>query len=367
MMKRLAACVLATVSVLQLAHAGPPNVIFDTDIRSNIDDVLALAMLHALHDRGELKLVAVTISADDEWCASYVDLINSFYGHAEIPIGMVRDGVSVAAFEKRLSVPVSRYTQLISEQRGKDGKLRYPRRLTEGARVPGAVSLLRKTLAAQPDGSVVIVQVGFSTNLARVMDSPADAASALDGRELIRRKVRLLSVMAGNFRETTIEGKSVPKGAPGTNVVADVPSAQKVFSEWPTPVVASGREIGWKMRYPGQSIERDYSYVEQHPVADTYRTFCRELNANGLMKTRCPHEQPTFDLTSVLYAARPDRNYFSLSKPGRIIVLADGSTRFYEFAAGPHRYLLLSEAQEARTLEAMVMLASQPPVHRVSP
>ncbi len=33
----------------------PINVIFDTDIWSDIDDMLALAMLHALQDRGEVK------------------------------------------------------------------------------------------------------------------------------------------------------------------------------------------------------------------------------------------------------------------------------------------------------------------------
>jgi len=37
-------------------------VIFDTDIWSDIDDALALAMLHALHDRHEINLAAVTIS-----------------------------------------------------------------------------------------------------------------------------------------------------------------------------------------------------------------------------------------------------------------------------------------------------------------
>jgi hypothetical protein len=39
----------------------------------------------------------------------------------------------------------------------------------------------------------------------------------------------------------------------------------------------------------------------------------------------------------------------------------DGSSRFDKSEAGSHRYLILSEAQKARTLEAMVMLVSQPP------
>src|SRR3984885_3391067 len=60
---------------------SPINVIFDTDIWSDIDDALALAMLHALQDRHEVTLLAVTISTDDPWCAAYVSLVNTFYGH----------------------------------------------------------------------------------------------------------------------------------------------------------------------------------------------------------------------------------------------------------------------------------------------
>jgi purine nucleosidase len=329
-------------------------------------------MLHTLHDRHEVNLLAVTISTDDPWCASYVDLVNTFYGHPEIPVGIVHGGMSLQEFRKKypeMTWPVTRYTELISQRRASDGSLLYPHRLIDGKKAPEAVSLLRKTLAVQPDGSVVVVQVGYSTNLARLLDSKADSASPLDGRDLIARKVRLLSVMAGNFRETEFDGKTEPKGAPEFNLAVDVPAAQKVFSSWPTPIVDSGFEIGLAMLYPGQSIEHDYSYVENHPIADTYRTYCNEQKANDQKIKLCPqdHDHATFDLTAVLYAARPDGNYFSLSPPGKITVLDDGSSRFEEVPMGQDRYLILSEEQKARTLEAMVMLVSQPPVHHASP
>lgn len=34
-----------------------------------------LQMLHAMHDRGEINLVAVTVSTEDPWSACYVDLL----------------------------------------------------------------------------------------------------------------------------------------------------------------------------------------------------------------------------------------------------------------------------------------------------
>ena len=55
----------------------PLPIIFDTDIGNDIDDVLALALLHELADRREVEILAVTISKDNPWCAPHVDLINT--------------------------------------------------------------------------------------------------------------------------------------------------------------------------------------------------------------------------------------------------------------------------------------------------
>ncbi len=348
---------------------GPVSVIFDTDLWSDIDDALALAMLHALQDRGEIKLLAVTISTNDRWSASYASLLDSFYDHPQVPIGVVGEGgLDVEFFRRRfpsVAWPITRYTQRLSERTNADGTWAYPRYLSDSSIAPEAVTLLRKTLAAQPDGSVVMIQVGYSTNLSRLVMSPPDAVSALDGRQLIARKVRLLSIMGGNFGEAVLDGKVIPKGSPEFNLLVDVSSAQTLFENWPTPIVASGFEIGAALPYPPESIEHDYAYVHDHPIEETYLTFCEEQKPRK--HWTCPHAHNTYDLTAVLYAARPDRDYFSLSNRGKITVSDDGSTRFEEASGGRDRYLILREEQKARTLEAMAMLASQPPTHRASP
>ena len=340
------------------AAAEVPNVIFDTDMWSDIDDALALAMLHALENRGEIKLVAVTVNMQEPWCASYVDAIDTFYGRPEIPVGLVRGGKNTEEIRKEFpetTWPVTEYTRLVSGRKTSGGALMYPHRLTDGSKAPDAVSVLRRTLASQPDGSVVMIEVGYHTNLARLLDSGTDAASPLSGRDLVAHKVRLLSIMAGNFGDSEQDGKVKPKGTPEFNLMVDVPAAQKVYSNWPTPIVDSGFEIGISMLYPAYSIDHDYAYVAHHPIADTYRTYAEET------KRKWPHDHPTYDLTAVLYAARPDRDYFSLSKPGKITVLPDGASRFDEADGGTQRYLIMNDEQKARTLEAMVMLASEPP------
>src|SRR6476660_4079813 len=83
--------VLAGLSI-NISAAEPVRLIFDTDMGNDIDDALALAVIHALESRGEVKLLAVTITKDNPWSAPFVDLVNHFYGRGRIPIGMVKGG-----------------------------------------------------------------------------------------------------------------------------------------------------------------------------------------------------------------------------------------------------------------------------------
>ncbi|HZW32261.1 MAG TPA: nucleoside hydrolase [Isosphaeraceae bacterium] len=321
-------------SEAQAANTEPVRLIFDTDICGDCDDVLALGMIHALQSRGHCRLLAVTISADHELAAPFVDAVNTFYGRGEIPIGVVGSGGVV---EK------SAFLALVEEKDG--GRLRYPHRLPSGRSAPSATAVLRQTLAAQPDGSVVIAQVGFSTNLARLLDSRPDEHSPMTGHELVRRKVKLLSLMAGAFQP--IEGIAHYREY---NVIKDIKSAQTLAERWPTAMVYSGFEIGIALPYPAVSIERDYAYVPHHPLAEAY-----------IRRNPPPHNRPTWDLTSVLFAVLGDRGYFAVSPRGQVTVEADGVTRFEATPEGRHSYLILQPQQQPRVLEALVQLSSQPP------
>jgi purine nucleosidase len=236
----------------------------------------------------------------------------------------------------------------VAERRGADGAPLYPHDLRDGRQAPEATAVLRRVLAAQPDGSVVLVQVGFSTNLARLLDTPGDAHSPLAGRELVARKVRVLEMMAGYFEPPE---RAKPDFVE-FNVGQDVASARALFARWPTPIEVSGFEVGNAVVYPAESIARDFGYVANHPVRDGYVHF---------RQARWPYDRPTWDLTSVLQAVRPDRGYFGRSAPGRVTVDDRGRVSFRPEPGGPHRYLTVSPEQVIRAREAMVQLASQPP------
>lgn len=314
----------------------PVSIIFDTDIGNDVDDALAMGVLHALETRRECKLIGVTITKDHPLAARFVQAVNQFYGRPDIPIGVCRSG--------KTPVPGS-FLPLVEQQDGQ--QLRYPHQVDRND--PPAVELLRRLLASQPDGSVVIVQVGFSTNLAALLDSKPDQYSNLDGTQLAASKVRLLSLMAGAF--TKIPG---PNGQLTDhreyNVVEDLEACRQLAAKWPGQMLWSGFEIGLACPYPHQSILRDYRYVEHHPLAEAYHLYSPP-----------PHDRPTWDLTSVLAAVRPEHQYFELSEPGRVEVDPQGLTRLVAQPDGKHRYLKLAEANRARVIEALAQLSSQPP------
>lgn len=337
----LIAALLSALPVSASVASKPSTkvpLIFDTDIGNDVDDVLALGMIHALQSRAECELLAVTITKDHEHAAAFTDAVNTFYGRGNIPIGVCRSGVTPAA---------GKFNGLSTR---KDGdRLRYPHDLLSGNDAPNAVDVLRKALAGQKDGSVVVAQVGFSTNLAALLASQADAHSPLNGVELVKRKVRLLSIMAGAFTQIPGKGGQLYDHKE-YNIIKDIPAAKSIATNWPTKIVWSGFEIGISLTYPHQSIQRDYRYVEHHPLAEAY-----------VLYNPPPHNRPTWDLTSVLYGVRPEHSYFDISEPGTVAVADDGLTTFSKSSSGKHRYLIINQAQKQRTLEALQLLSSQPP------
>src|ERR1700732_1978858 len=131
MMKLFLAVLLALAMAVPATAATPLHVIFDTDMGNDVDDALALAMLHAFASRGEVKLLAVTVSKDNPWAAEYVRMVDEYYGRGAIPVGIVHDGKTP---EDGL------YVRQVCE---------LHHRSLNKAIVPDAVQLLRSTLAGE--------------------------------------------------------------------------------------------------------------------------------------------------------------------------------------------------------------------------
>ncbi|HMF76283.1 MAG TPA: nucleoside hydrolase [Bryobacteraceae bacterium] len=304
--------------------AEPVRLILDTDMGNDVDDAFAVAMIHALQNRGEVQLLAVTITKDNRFAAPFIDLMNTFYGRPDIPVGMVHDG-KAPEDAPMLKVPATRLD--------KQGKYVYPHRLPDGSQAPEAVQLLTRILTGQPDQSVTIAQIGFSTNLARLAASPGGSA-------LIKRKVKLLCLMAGNF----------VKPQPEFNVFTDAAAFERLMKDWPSPMIFSGFEVGLKIRFPYEAIQKDMSYVPHHPVVDAFHLYVGK-----------PEDHPNWDSTAVLEAIRPNRGYFRLSAPGRVRLGEKNTTVFVPDPAGNCRYLIVKPDQVDRVRELISLLVSEPP------
>ena len=141
----LAAAIAVLFCACGAEAADPVPLIFDTDMGNDVDDALALAVIHALQSRGEARLLAVTITKDSKSAGPYVDLINTFYGRADIPIGVVRVG------------PTQNDSSMIripAERLNRDGSFVYPHTLTDGgaSRTQASAMTGLATVAVRRDG-----------------------------------------------------------------------------------------------------------------------------------------------------------------------------------------------------------------------
>lgn len=313
--------------------AASVNLIFETDMGNDIDDAIALEMIYKYVDAGDVNLLAVCLNKGGQSPAEYVDIMNTWSGHPEIPIGICHHAMQNENHG---------YTADVAAMKDAEGNPLFARTVTDVDALPDAVDLYRQILSSQPDQSVTIASVGFSTNLVLLLDSPADKWSPLSGKELVAQKVKLLSVMAGGFTE---------EHNPEYNVYVDIPSASKVFGEWPSEVVFSPWEVGDAVRYPAASIENDFSWAEPaHPMAEAYKFY-------GDM----PFDRPSWDPTAVLYAVE-GADWYNVSDYGTVSVDDKGATFFTPSEDGTRRFLSVTESQAQAIKEHIVSLASRKPL-----
>lgn len=293
------------------------NVIFETDVGNDVDDALALDMLYKYADAEKINLLGICINKSGVYPAEFVDILNTWYGYKSMPIGIIHNGAECEN-------DATNYAMKVCNERDDNGKPLYKRSVKNYEVLPEAPVLYRKILADQPDSSVTIISVGFSTNLSRLLDTKADHYSSLNGFELVSCKVKRLIMMAGCFNNPRMHEY---------NVVKDIPAAKRIFETWPSTVVTSPFELGSKILYPAESIQNDFKWVDRHPVVDAYKSYMK-----------MPYDRPTWDLTSVLYCIE-GKSWFSLSKAGYISVDDNGTTMFRPDERGNRFYLMATDEQ----------------------
>lgn len=116
------------------------------------------------------------------------------------------------------------------------------------------------------------------------------------------------------------------------NIENNIPAAQKIFDEWPTPIVVSPYELGVGIRFPATAIVNNLNYATPNPLRIAYESYMK-----------MPYDCCTWDLTSVLYAVEGTKDYFNISEWGRIVADVKGCTQFYPDENGKHAYLKVNK------------------------
>jgi hypothetical protein len=72
-------------------------------MESDVDDVGALAMVHALADMGETEILGVMVCAKNPWSVLCADRINTYFNRGDLPLGQLRgEGVESSSKSRLL-------------------------------------------------------------------------------------------------------------------------------------------------------------------------------------------------------------------------------------------------------------------------
>lgn len=306
-------------------HQTPVRVIFDTDISGDWDDVAATAMLLELANSGEAEILAMGVSAGGyaaRWSPACLDALNTYYGLPDIPIGVVK---------RDIGSTYSAYAKEIAEE--------WPHDLTSDD-VWDATELYRKILSEQPDTSVVMISVGYLSNMSDLLKSKPDKYSKLDGLALVAKKVNRWVCMGGEF----------PEGAESN--LRSLPLDTKFAIEnWPRPILFSGIKIGSAIR-TGHGLARA-SY--DNPVRRAYEICCGHVG--------CTHAN--WDQTAVLAAVRNPQLYWDVESGGSCAIVDEhGSNKWIRGKGGNHGYLVIkgNEEEISKTIDDLMTDVPHPNV-----
>jgi inosine-uridine nucleoside N-ribohydrolase/lysophospholipase L1-like esterase len=302
--------------------ATPVKIIFDTDMIGDYDDVGAMAVLHKLADQGECEILATVSSTHSNASAGTVELLNAWYGRPDIPVGAVKGaGVGGGSEKHRSHI---KYERLLAK---------YPKlwRHRNANDAPDATDIYRRVLSAQPDGSVTICTVGFLTNLRRLLQSKSDRHSPLDGRTLVKRKVKVWYAM----------GWKIPRGRE-CNIMNDPESARYALENWPTPIVIDDFNYSQYI-YAGRKVAALPD--DGNPVRDIF-AWCMppaekcpaaaEIIPTGRFKDNVKEGHNCFDQSCVLAAVRGPGSFFDVERGRMEMVGNKGDNVWTPDPAGPH-------------------------------
>lgn len=302
--------------------ATPVQVLLDTDMLTDCDDVAALALLLQLERIGLTRILGITVSSGYPASAAVVDAIDTFYGRGDIPVGAPKDGSGYRRDD-------SCFLDKVSAE--------FPHKIAGNDDAQDAVLLLRRSLATARPQSVKLVTIGYLCNVAALLQSGPDSLSPLSGMELVREKVSELVCMTGNFPDDP--------AIDNVNFTRSPKTALFTIRNYPGRITFVGRDIGHNV-FVG---DRFHELPSPHPLRRAY-----ELH-RGRYGTNWDHH--TADPSTILYAVCGLTPWYAL-QTGSMRLNDDCSFTWDPTVKSNKSYLLqvADRHETARLIDALIRL-----------
>ena len=293
------------------AALAAPGVIFDTDMGSDCDDAGALAVLHALADAGELRILGVIFSSGrNRYGVGTCDAINTYYGRGDLPLGQYQGtdvGDPADSYTKRIATDTECFGHDIVD------------------RAPDLVTVYRSILESQPDRSVTICTVGHPHGLVHLLRDSQGAA-------LIRAKV----------------DRWVAMGMGGWNFEQMGMAAyfQELLEAWPKPFYVSPS---------GEAIKTGHRLLPRTPETNPVREAYRLWNQG----TAITEGRSSWDQVAVLFIARP--HLFTVERSGQVERSANGRVVWNASVDNPNHSLVTPTLPSDEMAGIIEELMARPP------
>ena len=247
-----------------IAANCPKNIVLDTDMTFDVDDVGALATLHALANQKKADILAIMYNEVHPDGVPAIRAVNTWYNRSDIPLGQFSGELNRPDTSQYLTAVANLHPDLREEPE------------------QDALSLYREVLSKQADQDTIIVSIGFLNNLELLLR---------EEKTLVQRKVKELVVMGGRHRDNF-------------NLVRhDLLAASKfVLGNWPSPVAVT--DFGHNV-LTGRTLQNT---DPKNPVREAYYRWF-----NGQFEGRS-----SWDQIAVLYGVEGAGKLFTRNADGKI-------------------------------------------------
>jgi inosine-uridine nucleoside N-ribohydrolase len=312
--------------LVTVAHGQTPLIYDDDGPVQDVGAVQNYGVFYKMVDHGWIKPLAVMANSGNVLSAPGIHALALYYKHTGIPIGANRQNTPD-------SMSCRRHNCIANDWNAEWVRKFNPIPNDSRENYQDCATLYRKSLATQPNLSVVIVETGYATCLVQLLKTPRDSISHLSGPQLVMEKVKSLVIMGGDY----------PSGHE-FNFVMDADNYSLLFSIWRTqngypPIYLVGFNLGM-IGCSGVSANLP---IEGNAIRSANKT--AKMAGEGC---EAGEQRPIWDQQAIMFGAwgtsYDGKTYFDITAGGTNEVDPLSGTNIWSPSTNSGHYYLIARA-----------------------